>query len=191
MSERPALRPVTGLSLQSLPAPPRRVPPARPSPASEDKGGGSPATAETQQGSARTPRSGVSVSPPSSGTSSAIRAISVSLAVPLAELLKLRARTAGEPKAQIVLDAVLEARHELSGLVADRRRAGEWTDELFVRTAAAATEPRTTVSLRMLARNVEALDDLVEQTGAASRSELITLALKGVRSEPENQAHVY
>jgi len=178
MSERPALRPVTGLSLKSLPAPPRRVPAARPTPASDDKGGGSPATAGIQQSAASTPRSGMSVGPPISGTIPAIRAISVSLAVPLAELLKLRARTTGQPKAQMVLDAVLEARHELSGLVADRRRAGEWTDELFVRTATAATEPRTTVSLRMLARNVEALDDLVEQTGAASRSELITLALK-------------
>lgn len=182
MSERPALRPVTGLSLESLPAPPRRVPTARPPAANED-GGGFPATAETRQSTARTPRSGISVSPAISGTRSAVRAISVSLAVPLAEQLKLRARATGQPKAQIVLDAVLDARHELSGLVAERRRAGEWTDELFVRTAAAATEPRTTVSLRMLARNVEALDDLVEQTGAASRSELITLALKGVRSD--------
>ena len=84
------------------------------------------------------------------GTSSTMRAISVSLAVQLAQLLKTRAQTSGQPQAQIVLDAVLQARHELSGLVADRRRAAQWTDELFVGTAAAVSEPRTTVSLRML-----------------------------------------
>lgn len=180
MSERPALRPVTGLSLTSLPAPPRRVPPAQPAPSSDGNDGGPRATTETGSRASRTPRSGEPANLPISGTGSVMRAISVSLALPLAELLKARSQDTGQPKAQVVLDAVLRARHELSELVADRRRAAQWTDELFVRTATATTEPRTTVSLRMLARNVEALDDLAEQTGAASRSELITVALKAL-----------
>lgn len=175
MSERPALRPVPGLSVTDLPAPPRRVPATERKTTSNSLGN---VAVEPRAAAPAPGRSAVSPWKPTSGGDQTVRAISISLTIPMAEQLKSRARINERPQAQVVLDAILQARHELADLVADRRRSTEWTDELFVRTASAATEPRTAVSLRMLASNVETLDHLVQQTGSSSRSELIGLALQ-------------
>jgi hypothetical protein len=106
-----------------------------------------------------------------------MRAISVSLPVSLAQAVKAHAKSHGTSYADLLMDSVLAHRTELSELVL-RRRRDRPRDELFVRSIPrGGEEPYVSLSLRMLAPNVAALDNLVAEHNASSRSELCAAAL--------------
>jgi metal-responsive CopG/Arc/MetJ family transcriptional regulator len=113
-----------------------------------------------------------------------MRAISVSLPVSLAQAVKEHARAHGTSYADLLMDSVLAQRAQLSELVS-RRRRDRPRDELFVRsTPRGGEEPFVSLSLRMLAPNVAALDSLVAEHNASSRSELCAAALRAHLAGP-------
>lgn len=165
MTDRQPLPPVEGLGRPSrIMAPPRRVP--KPQPAATEApvtGENSPATITRL---------------PTSADAEVMRSTTLSLPVRLVEQLRDRATRDHISQPEILMEALSAAREDLTDLVAAANPPRESEDGLFVRTSPrGSAEPLTTLSLRMLKRNIDSIDQLVETSKASSRSQLCALAL--------------
>lgn len=167
-TDRPQLPPVQGLKRTStLPPPPKRrtTPITAPTTAVP--------TAPVKTAAPRKP-----VRRPRSEVADVTRAISVSIPLRLAEAFKVTARSSGRTHADLLMDAVVANRDELDALI-DNVRPKAKRDELFLRAPARQVEePHVSLSLRMLAPNLAALDALVEEHKAESRSQLCAAVLE-------------
>lgn len=167
--QRTPLTPVTGLSRAAgLPAPPAR----RPAAALQ-------VAAEPAQSARETPRPNpkLRTRATTSRDATVTRAVSISLPVDLAAQVRVQARSAGVSQADVLMDAVLAHRDHLTDLIVAARPAPA-RDDLFVRSAPRAPAgPYVALSLRMKSPNVDVLDRLVQEHGAASRSQLCAAAL--------------
>lgn len=177
MTARQPLAPVTGLKRTSrLPAPPPRTkrPDSPDSPTAEPTA--SPTTASPDagvQGKERTTQQ------QRDADVDTIRAISLSLPLPLVEALKNRARAERITHAEVLMDAVTTQQPNLTELIADTKPHTQ-TDALFTRRQRQSKAPvYVALSLRMMAANVSALDVLTQQHNADSRSQFCAAALTG------------
>lgn len=98
--------------------------------------------------------------------------------------LRAHAATKGFTLTQVVLIAVETTAHQLPDLIAAQSSTGAISKtNLFPalegRSRRRATgQANVTISMRINVANLEVLDDLVNQVGAGSRSELLTVALR-------------
>lgn len=171
MSERTPLQPVAGLArTANIPPPPRRTP----TPTftrTETQEDVTEATATTP------PAETVARRRPASDQADTIR--STTLSMPVAVLQALKARAAADRVSQpdLLMDALSATHDQLEHLV-QQANPPQSNDGLFVRRSASESGPLGTLSLRMLSRNITAIDDLATNSGAKSRSALCTAALK-------------
>lgn len=173
---RRPMKPVAGLS--SLPKPfPAATSSPRPTedqPAAVGEESPSPTPAPAKR-AARNP------SRPRSRTANTVRPVGLSLPGSLLEQLRARARSSGQTQPDVLMDAISSARENLGDLV-DQDKPVQ--DGMFLRRPSPrGTEPLSTLTLRMLAPNVEVIDELVASTGAPSRSALCAAALRHYLSE--------
>lgn len=177
MTDRQPLAPVAGLKrTSSLPPPPPRIShrdhkstESAASTSTTARGTSQPDAVASQQGS-KTLRS---------TDAGMIRAISLSLPLPLAEALKERARVERITHAEVLMDAVSSQRGDLTELI-DNAKPRAQTDALFTRRQRpgnAATY--VALSLRMMSSNVAVLDELTQRHNADSRSQFCAVALTG------------
>lgn len=191
-TDRPRLTPVPGLA--KVPGPPRRTTPhtpAAPAPATTAPAATEPAAPGPVDDSAR--EGGHDAPPPraapvvasrprvSDRSTGAVR--DMSFTTPLFIRTKLREHAAkpDTTKAAVVLAAVEATASRLADLVAAERGTGPAAGALFpdpASTARATGGPRVPESLRLTARNLAVLDDLVTRCGADDRSQLLTAALR-------------
>lgn len=107
-----------------------------------------------------------------------IQATTLSLPAAVVTALKARAVADRVTHAEVLLDALSASAGELADLVRSTRPRPT-REGLFLRLPTRGpAEPMATLSVRMLTRNVETIDDLVATTEAASRSLLCTAALR-------------
>lgn len=172
MSARAPLTPVQGLARTAKlpPPPPRRTaaPAEEPAPAQSPK----PPVASARPENRPTPAR--------SESAQMMRSITLSLPSMVVRQIKERARADGIPQAEVVMDALLTTRDELGQLL-EQHHQPAISDGLFVRRVGARrgeSEPLSTLSLRMLSSNVEAIDGLATAHGAPSRSALCLAALR-------------
>lgn len=173
-SNRPELAPITGLRRgENLPGPPaRRAATSTPRELATAPATGHSAAATTVSAATR------AVSRPKSAEAETTRALSLSLPVSLAEKLKAHAKAENISQADTLMDAVLAHRERLPDLLTHQQRPQARHDALFIRNAVrGGVEPYVSLSLRMKAPNVDALDDLVVEHEADSRSQLCAVAL--------------
>ncbi len=173
MSGRAPLVPVPGLArTASLPPPPprRSVTPkdatvAEPSPVVEE-----PAAVPEARSRA-------------SDAAEIMRSVTLSLPVGVVRQVKDRARADRISQPEVVMDALLAVRDEIGELLAKESRPVV-SDGLFVRRAGPRGngDPLATLSLRMLSRNVAAIDELAQVHQAPSRSALCLVALRAYLS---------
>lgn len=177
MTTRQPLAPVIGLKrTSSLPPPPPRI--SRNAPEATESIIQASTTARTtartessanQQGS-RAPRS---------TDADTIRAISLSLPLPLVKALKARARAERIAHAEVLMDAVISQRADLTKLIENTKPQTQ-ADALFTRRPRTGGAPTyVALSLRMLSSNVTALDELTQRHNADSRSQFCAAALTG------------
>ncbi|MDE9364002.1 hypothetical protein PZ938_00135 [Luteipulveratus sp. YIM 133132] len=95
---------------------------------------------------------------------------------PLLEEFKRFAKRTETSHANLLMDAIAAHHDDLTDLVVQARPAPT-SDGLFVRDTPRKAEPLSTLSIRIRAANVEAIDRLVDTSGAASRSHLCTAAM--------------
>lgn len=162
MTDRPQLQPVPGLARSTkIVGPPRRKPAEPDVPV---------AAPEPTKRRASSPAKSV---PPSA---SGFKRVTLSLPVAVAEALRDRAASDKAAQADVLMDALEATRDSLPALLEEgetHRRSG-----LFVRSAPRVNEPLTTLSLRVLASNVQVIDQLVTALRAPSRSRMCTVALR-------------
>lgn len=107
----------------------------------------------------------------------------MSFTTPLSVRTKLR-EAASKPditKAAVVLAAVEANADRLGDLITAERVSTPTAGALFpdpAMTPRAAGEPRVPESMRLTARNLDVLDELVARNGADDRSQLLTAALR-------------
>lgn len=108
-----------------------------------------------------------------------MRPITLSLPAAIVSQVKDRARAERVTQPEVVMDALTANHDDLGDLLQEGRRQLE-SDGLFMRRPAGrgTAEPMATLSMRMLARNVEAIDRLVQTHEAPSRSALCLAALR-------------
>lgn len=168
MSERVPLAPITQLKRDAIPGPPARRP------ASDGSRVESPATPAPEQ--AR-PRPAVRAAKRVGETTPTdMRPISLSVPAPLLESFKLFAKRTDTSQASVLMDAITAHHDHLVDLVTTSR-PGPNNDGLFVRDTPRDTIPLSTLSLRMRAVNIDAIDQLVEASAATSRSHLCVAVL--------------
>jgi len=96
--------------------------------------------------------------------------------------VRARARRDGVSQPDVLMDALVATVDRLPGLLAQvGGQSQARSDGLFLRTAggpSASGEPLGTLTLRMLGQNVDAIDNLTSEHGAASRSALCATALR-------------
>ena len=178
MTTRQPLSPVTGLKRTSTlpPPPPRTVRRIAPTPDSSTR-----ESSTTARGSAQPHHAAPDQGSPDqiSGTADTVRAISLSLPLPLVKALKDRARTDRITHADVLMDAVTAQRSDLPTLLQEIKPQTH-DDALFTRHHRNHTTPTyVALSLRMLSKNVTALDELTQHYAADSRSQLCAAALTG------------
>jgi hypothetical protein len=111
-------------------------------------------------------------------TAELMRATTLSLPAAVVTALKARAVADRVTHAEVLLDALSASAGDLADLVRSTRPRPT-REGLFLRLPTRGpAEPMATLSVRMLTRNVETIDDLVATTEAASRSLLCTAALR-------------
>lgn len=178
MTSRRPLSPVTGLKRTSTlpPPPPRTARHAVPDPVTDTP----QESSTTARGTAQSRRSAEDrwSAPRVSDTADTIRAISLSLPLPLVEALKDRARTERITHADVLMDAVTAQHRDLATLVKEAKPNTD-NDALFIRRRRGNTPTYVALSLRMLSKNVSALDELTQHHHADSRSQLCAAALTG------------
>lgn len=179
MTARQPLAPVTGLKrTSSLPPPPPRARP-RDHDANEATTTSSTTARSTAQPVAVAPGRPQESGPQRDTSADTVRAISLSLPLPLVEALKSRARAERITHAEVLMDAVTAQHGNLTALI-DNARPHTQTGTLFTRRQRQDNAPiYVALSLRMMARNVSALDALTQQHDADSRSQLCAVALTG------------
>ena len=182
---RPPLAPVAGLSRTStIPAPPLRRPTPEKAPApaqataqhppavAPGKGGGAGRRESKPEQPARRSRS---------AEAAVMRPVTLSLPSALVQAVRERARRDGTSQPDVLMDAIVASQNELTSLLADGHDAQKLhSDGVFVRRTAGekSPEPLATLTLRLLAPNVDAIDDLVRRHEAPSRSALCVAALQ-------------
>lgn len=111
-----------------------------------------------------------------------MRAVTLSLPATLIQDVRARARRDGISQPEVLMDALVATVDRLPGLLAQGSGQSQArSDGLFLRTVSgpsAAGEPLGTLTLRMLGPNVDAIDNLVSEHGAVSRSALCATALR-------------
>lgn len=179
MTARQPLAPVTGLKrTSSLPPPPPRSR-RRDQDANETTTNPSTTARITAQPGAVAPVGQQEGGPQRDPSVDTIRAISLSLPLPLVEALKSRARAERITHAEVLMDAVTAQQGNLTELI-DNAKPHTQTDALFTRRQRQGGAPiYVALSLRMMSRNVSALDALTQQHDADSRSQLCAAALTG------------
>lgn len=176
MNERTPIAPVSALKRgASIPQPPPRRSRVTEPPVdnSSSEGRSSAAGKPPPRKAARTTRQ-------TGASASAHRdqAKPISLSVPADLLTEFRrfAKRTEISYADLLMDAVAAHRDDLAELVT-AAQSSLASDGLFVRETSASTGALSTLSLRMLAVNVAALDELAERCGAESRSQMCVAAL--------------
>lgn len=106
------------------------------------------------------------------------------LSLPQELVDQLADRRKANPKisqVQFILNSLADTRHQLKELVA-ADNAGAVGNDLFPVASATRTvvERRTTISFDTAEQNMKIIDDLVESSGASTRSQLIRVALRHV-----------
>lgn len=178
MTERQPLAPVEGLRRESrLPGPPARPAPvtrlAPPPPLPKV----SPVVTDAAP-APRAPRR-------ASDTAETRRNVALSLPVSVVEDLRRRARADRASQPEVLLDALAATQDRLAELVKSTEPSRRWVDDgLFVRSAPRVSEALTTLSLRMMSSNVDAIDQLVASSEAPSRSMLCAVALRAYLNDP-------
>lgn len=182
MNDRPKLEPALGLVRDRIGAPPpRRATPAAPittpgpseTPRSE--------SSASEKASAEIKPKKTSRSRASSASTGGLRRTTISLPQELAA--KMRENLQADrslTQIQFILNAIETNAHRLAELVtAERPTAakggGLFPDQGSVR---GSVEERTTINFDTTEANLKVIDGLVEKSGAASRSQLIRVALR-------------
>lgn len=176
MSERTPMNAISGLSRIAA------VPPPPPRPKREEH---DPDQVATQDAPQPAPAKKRQVQERKANTSAAAtRPITLSLPVSLLVRVKERARRDSIAQYDVLLDAIVSTQAQLGELIKNPEVV---EDGLFVRRSAnrAASEPLTTLALRMLTSNVDAIDQLVHQHRAESRSALCVAALRAYLDDPK------
>lgn len=165
MTDRTQLQPVEGLTRATqIVSPPKRSPrPTQPRPPA--------ATTPPSQPAAPQPR------PTKRAASEAMKRVTLSLPVVVVEALRERAARDRASQSDVLMDA-LEASSDRLGELLSKEQETQRRSGLFVRSVARASEPLTTLSLRLLAGNVKVIDELAESLEASSRSRMCTAALR-------------
>ncbi len=184
-NERTPLAAVPGLSRTAArPPPPARRPHApsdAPAPA---------AAVELPPAQAPSKPSGRHSEPrPASSAATTTRNVTLSLPASLVTQIRQRARQDRASQPEVLLDALSATESELDALLADATPRPV-SDGLFVRRTPrpVTPDPLSTLSLRLLSTNLEAIDALVTKHGAASRSALCGAALRRYLSTQETTA---
>lgn len=110
-----------------------------------------------------------------------MRPVTLSLPSALVQAVRDRARRDGTSQPDVLMDAIVAAQGELaSRLAEDAGQKNLHSDGVFIRRAAGerGREPLSTLTLRLLSPNVDAIDELVRRLEAPSRSALCTSALR-------------
>ncbi len=193
MSGRAPLVPVPGLArTASLPPPPprRSVTPkdatvAEPSPVVEEPAAVPEARSRASDPSpvVEEPAAVPEARSRASDAAEIMRSVTLSLPVGVVRQVKDRARADRISQPEVVMDALLAVRDEIGELLAKESRPVV-SDGLFVRRAGPRGngDPLATLSLRMLSRNVAAIDELAQVHQAPSRSALCLVALRAYLS---------
>lgn len=171
-AERQPLDPVEGLaSITKLPPPPpRRRPGAVHTPHTESS------TAKTAQRESATSRKPKKAS--QSQVNTGYRSFSLSMPTALITRLQQRSRVDDVTHADVLMDAFISESDQISDLLAHAEDKKKSTDGLFVRQSVRrSAEPMGNLSLRLLATNLDAIDQLVTDHGAPSRSALCVAVL--------------
>lgn len=175
---RPPMAPVAGLSrTSSLPSPPPR-PAKRAVPTEESpRPAPSPGPAPEPAAKAEPTR------PRRAGRESAdtVRPVTVSLPASLVQGVRDRSRIDGVSQPEVLMDALVATQSRLEELVtSEPAHQTTRSDGLFIRRESGPRrdEPLATLTVRMLSRNVDTIDALVEKIGAPSRSALCAAALR-------------
>lgn len=176
MSSRSPLSPVQGLArTASIPPPPPRVGPVphqKPAPgvtASQESA--TPAPAQ------RTPATPGRVR--KSDEAVTTRAVTLSLPAAIVTRVQERARADRMSQPEVLMDAVTAALENLPQLL-ESEATHPVSDGIFVRRPPrrSSPDPMATLSMRLLTRNVDAIDALVTRYEASSRSALCAAALR-------------
>jgi post-segregation antitoxin (ccd killing protein) len=103
----------------------------------------------------------------------------------LHDSLRERAQTTGSTIAGVVIEAITQQLENLSELVVSEHNTpatnaptGPFPDPIAPKGPRVARESLAVVNLRVTAANLKVIDDLVTQHKAASRSQLVTAALR-------------
>lgn len=121
-----------------------------------------------------------------SSTAETTRPITLSLPADLVVSIKDYARNQRLTQPEVLLDALTASQDRFGALVASRHPVMQ-SDSLFVRTSSQVrAEPMATLSMRLLAPNVDVIDQLVIKYNAPSRSALCAVALRDFLSQSED-----
>lgn len=179
MSERTKMQPIAGLKrTDGVPGPPpRRSAAARDvteRPAAES-------TASDPAQRERSPIPAPAATPAKdrgrSTASDVLQPISLSIPTELLTRFKTFAKRSEVAQADVVLDALSAYRGELASLVSGMAPEVQQNGLFERQVRRHDNSPLSTLPLRMRSRNVKAIDDLVIEAGAASRSQLCVAAL--------------
>lgn len=178
---------VPGLSrVAVLPTPPARRAQGSAPPPSQRSPEVTPPTATATQASsdhdAPKPLARSEIRPrqgPRSTQATTMRPVTLSLPAHVVQSLRDRARRDGVSQPDVLMDALIAAQGRLPELLA-HAEAKVHTDGLFIRRSPGKRrdEPLSTLSLRLLSPNVDAIDDLANKVAAPSRSALCLAALE-------------
>lgn len=183
MIHREPMAPVKGLKKPTLPPPTSRPATLKAVPPVEEDLTASPnqATADpvvVPKPRPRVSRSSKGAARPRSADADIVKAVSVSVPLPLAEAWRDRAKQDGVSQVDVLLDAIVAHRDDLSRLVDEARHPQPIVnDGLFDRRPSSPTVRSVGISLRIKANNLEVIDQLAEQHGASKRSPFVVAVL--------------
>lgn len=122
--------------------------------------------------------------PKASATTGGMKRTTLSLPQDLVDqLAERRVNTPKISQVQFILNSLAATRSRLKDLIAVDNAGAEGNDLFPVAsTTRAAVEKRTTISFDTAEENMKIIDGLVESSGAASRSQLVRVALVDVLS---------
>lgn len=187
MSERTQLQPVAGLGREvRLPPPPRKTQPVSTSMTDSQESERPQSATQPAEATAERPRRGPGRPRRvrSAADAGGLQSMTLSLPAAVVEALKLRARADGITQVEVLLDALSVSQDDLRDLVA-RSQEKPVSDGVFLRRSTRKpAEPKATLSLGVLAANIEAIDRISIEVGASSRSALCAVALRSYLGVP-------
>lgn len=182
MSDRPKLEPALGLVRERIGAPPpRRATPAAPVIAPERTETPLPDASASESGAAEIKPKKASRPKASSASTGGMRRTTISLPQQLAAQMRERLQADRNiTQIQFILHAIEANAHRLAELVTAERPTAAKSGGLFPDqgTVRRSVEERTTINFDTTEANLKVIDELVEKSGAASRSQLIRVALR-------------